>query len=106
MGSTLPHATRPVHSGGEPTRTVKGINMRAQLVAGAILFSLVLGVASAACIAASYPERTVRFIVPYSPGGGTDIIGRVLAQKMTQLLGKTSLVDNRPGGGGMIGADI
>lgn len=56
--------------------------------------------------ASSYPERPVRMVVPFSPGGGTDIIGRVLAERFTEQFGKQFMVDNRPGGGAMIGANI
>ena len=66
----------------------------------------VLALSSGAPLAASYPERPVRMIVPFSPGGGTDIIGRVLAQSFTESLGKQFIVDNRPGGGAMIGANL
>lgn len=66
----------------------------------------VLALVSGASLAASYPERPVRMIVPFSPGGGTDIIGRVLSQSFTKSLGKQFIVDNRPGGGAMIGANL
>ncbi len=55
---------------------------------------------------AAYPERTVRVVIPFAPGGGTDITGRVLAEKLTEALGKTFLVDNRPGAAASLGADL
>ena len=63
----------------------------------------ILGLA-AAPVSAQYPERTVTLIVPYSAGGATDVIGRVLAQKLGEALGKPVIVDNRAGAGGNIGA--
>lgn len=52
-----------------------------------------------------YPNRPVRIIVPYSVGGASDIPSRILAQKLTELLGHQIVVDNRPGAGGLIGTD-
>jgi tripartite-type tricarboxylate transporter receptor subunit TctC len=56
--------------------------------------------------AQDYPVRTVRIIVPFSAGGGTDLIARVLAQKLTEDLGATFIVENRPGAGGAVGTAI
>lgn len=53
--------------------------------------------------AAGYPSRPLRLVVPYAPGGVSDIIGRVLAQKMTEVLGQSMVVENRAGAGGMVG---
>jgi tripartite-type tricarboxylate transporter receptor subunit TctC len=51
----------------------------------------------------AYPSRAVRLVVPYGAGGVSDIMGRVVAQKMTELLGQPMVVENRPGAGGMLG---
>ena len=53
---------------------------------------------------AGYPARQVRVIVPYPPGGPTDVIARLISQKMTEALGQTFFVENLPGASGAIGA--
>jgi tripartite-type tricarboxylate transporter receptor subunit TctC len=56
--------------------------------------------------AQSWPAKPIRIIVPYTPGGTADGLGRMVAQKLTESLKQTFIVDNRPGAGGVIGADL
>lgn len=55
--------------------------------------------------AQEWPTRTVKFLVPYGPGGGTDIVSRIIAQHMQELLGQSFVVENKPGAGSTLGAD-
>ncbi len=66
----------------------------------AVLFALPLQVF------AQYPQRAIKMIVPFPPAGATDIVGRIVAQKLTERLGQSVVVENRPGAGGTIGSDI
>ena len=70
------------------------------------LLALVGGLATMPGLAAAaWPEKPIRLIVPYPPGGATDVIGRVMAQRLSGVLGQNVIVDNRGGAGGNIGAD-
>jgi len=64
------------------------------------------GATADAAASQSFPRRPVRLIVPIAPGGGTDILSRIIAQKMTESLGQQVVVDNRAGAGSIIGTDI
>lgn len=79
------------------------------------VISLVAAVAAMLCLAgpvaaqdksAFRPTRTVTIVVPYSPGGGTDVVGRLMAKALEEMWGQTVIVDNRTGGSGSVGAAI
>src|SRR5882672_1201977 len=79
----------------------RGGNMkRIVVMAVALVFS------SAALAQQNYPARPVRMVIPWPPGQATDLVGRIVAQKLTDLLGQQVVADNRPGAGGMIGTDV
>jgi tripartite-type tricarboxylate transporter receptor subunit TctC len=67
---------------------------------------IALAAAFAGVAHAQYPNKTVRLVLPFPPGGGTDTIGRVVALKLSEQLGQQVVVENRPGGGANIGAEV
>ena len=75
-------------------------------------FALTAAIAAQATLAQdksapdSYPNRPIRSIIPWAVGGATDIVGRIVAQKLTERLGQQVIVDNRPGAGAIIGSEI
>ena len=69
-----------------------------------------LGIAFASAVhvcayAQAYPAKPIRIIVPYPPGGTTDVLARILGQRITEHMGQAVIIDNRGGGGGTIGTE-
>lgn len=84
------------------TPTSRATLTRRQLPA----LALALGAALPGRARAAFPDRPVRIIVPFAPGGGTDIIARVMSEGMARELGQPVIVDNKPGAGTIIGNDV
>jgi tripartite-type tricarboxylate transporter receptor subunit TctC len=70
-----------------------------------ILAAIAAAIAGSAALAQSYPAKPVRLIVPFPPGGNTDTLGRIMAQKLTDAFGQQFFVENRAGGSGTVGAE-
>lgn len=78
--------------------------MRSGLIAA--LWLAMVAISTAVAHAAAFPDRPIRLIVPFPPGGGADIIARLVGQRLSATLGQAVVVDNRPGANGNIGSDV
>ena len=77
------------------------MDRRTSLVATAAL--AILGAASGAAWAQNYPNKVIKLQVPFAPGGTTDIVARVIADPLGKALGQSVIVENKAGGGGVVG---
>lgn len=78
--------------------------MRGKTGCRSLLLALLL--VSGGAAGQAYPGKAVRYIVPFPPGGGQDLVARAVAQRLTESLGQQVLVDNRPGGGATLGTEL
>src|SRR4051812_29241299 len=69
------------------------------------LSALVLATIASAAVAQNYPVKAIHIVVPFPPGGGTDVIGRLFGQMLASRVGQQVVVDNRAGAGGRVGAE-
>src|SRR5438874_8479655 len=79
------------------------MNRRIALLAAVALASCI---SSTAWAQAGYPDRPIRVILPYAAGVSPDIVARLVAERLSPALGRPVIVDNRPGAGGMLGAEV
>src|SRR3970040_1532459 len=70
------------------------------------VFAFAAASVAAADAAANYPSRPIRFIVPFVPGGPSDVLSRLLGQKLTESWGQTVVIDNRGSAGGIVGFEL
>ena len=80
--------------------------MRAETQRWRCFTAVLLLAGSVGAAAAAYPDKPIRLILPVAPGGGSDITARTIAPKLTELWGQQVIIDNRPGGGGIVGMEI
>ena len=76
------------------------------MLAGAGAFAALLAAPDTSAQAGNYPDKPIRFVVPYPPGGGTDVIARIVHERFQAALGQTILIENRGGAGGSVGTDV
>lgn len=74
-------------------------------IAGSIAFTAAFAIATPV-LAQPYPTKPIRLVVPFTPGGSNDLVGRIIGQKFNEAWGQPAIIDNRPGGGSTIGIDI
>jgi tripartite-type tricarboxylate transporter receptor subunit TctC len=80
---------------------------RAAAVLPVLALALGLGASAGPSFAAdAWPTRPIRLVVPFAPGGGSDVTGRIIGQKLSELLAQSVVVDNRPGAASMLGTDL
>jgi tripartite-type tricarboxylate transporter receptor subunit TctC len=80
------------------------LSRRESLRRAALFLAFAGAPATAAAQPGAYPAKPVKLVIPYPPGGGTDITGRAMAQKLSEFLGQSVVIENKPGATGMIGA--
>ena len=85
----------------DPDRERSGLSDLTMRALGVVLLVAISAVASA-----QYPNRPIKLVVPYAPGGGTDVLGRLIALELTNTLGQPMVVENRGGGGSNIGGEV
>ena len=86
------------------TQALKQLSRMTRLACRALCAFALVG--STACAAQTWPTKAIKLVIPFPAGGSTDIVGRLLAEKLTTSLGQTVIVENRAGAGGTTGSDV
>ena len=94
---------RSTSPNGNQGRSASRLRAGAGLAAAAMALALAAGAAQAQ---GKWPDRPIRLLTPFAPGGGSDILGRALGPPVSEAIGQQIVVDNRPGGGGTLGAGL
>ena len=108
------HPAGPAHDqpgqGISPSlNCLKGTTMRNRMFRAAMTCLVAMGALAASqqvLAQAAYPSKAVRWVIPFPPGGATDLLGRYVGQKLTEAWGQSVVVENRAGASGMIGSDL
>src|SRR5690606_21591903 len=79
-------------------------HLGSKIAALAIAGSIAAAFGAPVFAADNYPDKPIRVIVPFAPGGSTDIVARIVTSEMSQILGQTMVIENKGGAGGAIGA--
>ncbi|HEV7390611.1 MAG TPA: tripartite tricarboxylate transporter substrate binding protein [Burkholderiales bacterium] len=79
---------------------------RATAARAAYVVACIIACFAAVASAQTYPVKTVRVVVPFAPGGGIDLVARIISQRLQENIGQSFIVDNRPGGGGIVGSEV
>jgi len=91
---------------GDNTAHRPGSACKHYLVAGLLSFAAALAAPGSQAQATAYPNKPIRMIVAFAPGGSTDVLARLVGQKLSESLGTPVIVDNRAGANGTIGSDV
>src|ERR1043165_7878429 len=80
--------------------------MMSRMLTTAAVCAVLMTQAASLALAQTWPARPIRMVVPFAPGGSTDLTARVMAENLRPVLGQTLVIDNRPGAAGTIAGDI
>jgi tripartite-type tricarboxylate transporter receptor subunit TctC len=89
-----------------PGKTYNEEEIMFRIACASLFAALIVLPAAPAPAAGGYPQKPIRLVIPFSPGGGTDLVARALSEKLAETLGASIVIDNRPGAGGTLGTAV